>query len=564
MNTIFLHINSVNLGLYFNTALISPANYIKTRSEDIQTKHNNQLLLSDRKWSKSSDCSLELAITSIEYSEIIKSDISTNYFLFNKPLPISRVKKIYFHSLEQSKIPVSSANTNAFVPEHLIDFVTKADIEEAVEFRRDDKHSTKKLDLTKQIEKFNQFLGGAAFMRIGGANFMNYSPKYFSTFAFFNKLIGNEYEKSTNKKIDTTFHGVFECKDKWERFCPFLYSQKAIFDEIKRVTSQKKLNISKENGIYNLDKINDDYIYILAILEDFGHKGKRRNTDGLVSLLSVNKIKKAEGITLLYGLYNGYSGFRNKYVLQDGNITKTVKFRLDSKIDYYTIESIYQYVFNQMNNNNFFQYIDTWLPKRKTNNYQGFETYQILDQLVIYAKEKPKFGEKEYLENLITTSSIIANTTNIITNEIKKWFRFPFNIQQKELDNVIENTLSPVIKNSLNTIYSQIIKDTENNESNSNIDQLEQDYILEQQKLETKIKELENENINLKDEIINTKNKPLTLNFPETKTVVQEYTEHKLNKLTIKNLKLIAEEKKLKFDKKYKKADFVNLILNSN
>ncbi len=86
----FLHINSVNLGLYFNTALISPANYIKTRREDIQTKNNNQLLLSDRKWSKTSDCSLELVITSIEYSEIKENNISSNYFLFNNPLPISR------------------------------------------------------------------------------------------------------------------------------------------------------------------------------------------------------------------------------------------------------------------------------------------------------------------------------------------------------------------------------------------------------------------------------------------------------------------------------------------
>lgn len=566
MNTIFLHIKSVNLGLYFNSALISPANYIKTRSEDIQSKFRDKILLSDKKWSKSTDCSLELVVTENEYREISKNKINENYFLYIKPLPISRVKHVYFQTIEQSKISLSSTNTNAFLPKNLVSIIDKKDIETAVECIDNNFENKLQSDFNPNIKKYDRILGGAAFMRLGGAKYMNYSKNYFSTFAFFNQLFGNEYEKASNSKIDRRYQGVFECKDNWEKFCPILFFEKSIPNEIQQIANKKGLHISdkKENGIYDIEKISDDYIYILAILENFGHRGKRKNTDGLVNLLSHEKIKKAEGITLLYGLYNGYAGFRNKYVFQDGEIIKTVKFRLDNQVDYYTIESIYQYVFNKISNNKFFQYLDNWIPKKKQSEIKGFETYQVLDQQIIYAKSKPKFGEPDYFENLMQNSSLNKIIVNTLTSKIKKWFeKFPFNVSEQELEKDISNTLTPITKQSLTELYYSIVRDTEQND-NKDVEHLEQEYILEQQNLEKTIKKLKEENNSLKKKIENKSNgkQTLSLNFPQISQ--KNYNKNTLLKLTVKELKNIAEEQRINYKKKCNKNDLINLILKSS
>lgn len=554
----FLHINSVNLGLYFNSALISPANYIKSRNDDIQTKNTNNLLLSDKKWSKSTDCSLELVFTNTEITEILKNNISDGYFLFNKPLPLSRVKKVYFRTIEQCKIAVSSANTNAFLPEHLVEIVKIEDVESAIEYNNNHAKS-EDLKLNNEIQKYNQFLGGAAFMRLGGENFMNYSPNYFSTFAFFNQLFASEFEKSNNSKIDKMYQGVFDCKDKWKKICPFLYSKKSILYEINEIASQRKLNITKENGIYNLNEISDDYIYILAILEDFAHSGKRRNTDGLVSLISQSEIKKAEGITLLYGLYNGYAGFRNKYVLRNGEEIKTVKFRLDSQIDYYTIESIYQYVFNNVTNNNFFQYLDSWILKQEYREIEGFETYKILDKQVIYTKKKTKFGEPGYFEDVILNYFDNNAISNSLATEISKWFNFPISIPKKDIEITIHNLVAPILKHELNRFYNQIVKDGEQIKSfvgNNEIDQIEQEYILEQQRLEEEIRQLNNENKRLREDISNQHNS-------KSAKGQNEYSSEQLNLKSIDELVIIAHEKGIKVPKKTKRETIITNILNA-
>ena len=50
-----------------------------------------------------------------------------------------------------------------------------------------------------------------------------------------------------------------------------------------------------------------------------------------------------EGIALYYGYNRGYSVFSNSYGTSEDN-KQVVKFLLDSQLDYYTIESVYQYV----------------------------------------------------------------------------------------------------------------------------------------------------------------------------------------------------------------------------
>ncbi len=85
---------------------------------------------------------------------------------------------------------------------------------------------------------------------------------------------------------------------------------------------------------------------------------------------------KMENVAILFGLNNGYSKLRNKY---KGSVKdRVVKFTMESQLDYYIIESIFQFVFHGLNKNNSFDYIDKWCPIKKQRSYvKGYVTYRI-------------------------------------------------------------------------------------------------------------------------------------------------------------------------------------------
>ena len=92
MENIYLPISSVNLGLYFSRGIICPASYISNRNEDIQTKFEHSLLLSRKKFTYETNCSLDIVLTKEEFKSFNK--ITNNFVLADIILPISRVKRI--------------------------------------------------------------------------------------------------------------------------------------------------------------------------------------------------------------------------------------------------------------------------------------------------------------------------------------------------------------------------------------------------------------------------------------------------------------------------------------
>ena len=54
----YIHINAESLPHYFTTGCIKPAGLYENRPSDMQTKYNQELLLSTNKWSGSDDCSI--------------------------------------------------------------------------------------------------------------------------------------------------------------------------------------------------------------------------------------------------------------------------------------------------------------------------------------------------------------------------------------------------------------------------------------------------------------------------------------------------------------------------
>ena len=231
-------------------------------------------------------------------------------------------------------------------------------------------------------------------MKLAREPYMNFSDNYFSTLSFFNSVIEEELSKS--KKVVSIYHDAFIGKDSFKSLKPFL--EKVISeDDLNSIAKNENQKIKKDviTGLIDFNSL-DRATYIIAVLYSFGvgDEGRKSKVDGLILNNFHKNIKtdKSEVIALCYGLNRGYSVFSNKY--RNESNEQLVKFELNSKLDYYTIESIYQYAINSAKSNSF-QYLDSIIPRAEIKNKkQSKNDYFILDKLVI--TERIKVGEAKW------------------------------------------------------------------------------------------------------------------------------------------------------------------------
>jgi hypothetical protein len=268
-------------------------------------------------------------------------------------------------------------------------------------------------------------------------------------------------------------------------------------------------------------------------------------------------------------LNNGYSKLRNKYKgpVKDSN----VKFTLDSKLDYYIIESIYQFVFNGLKSSYTFNYLDSWCPTSKNKpNVKGYETFKILDTVIIAKKKQTPL--ELFLENY---SAEIYST---IVKSINQWLP-PFSkSDEKEAMLFFEKQL----RNSLTVAVESLQKRVESEcEGNYELQKQEtvETYQKELDKLWAEISSLKEENAQLKTSIRTVLVKDVSADQlkkedkPNEKvvqdnivpvSVVQEPViriSEDYESMSMPELKKIAKEKKIKgYTKIEVKEDLIKLI----
>jgi hypothetical protein len=391
----YISIKSANLAHYFDKGYISPAKYYSNRIEDIQDKVSNNLLLSNIKFTNETNCCIEVAINSANEAPI---QISENFFVFDRPLPVSRIKGVFFEEEKQRVNTVFNITSGAaFLPLELIKVDSKSlkiDTNQLIGVNID----IPKNDWFEKIDKFNRLLGGFAFMRIGGQEFQNYSPNYFLALSLVNLLIKDEISNQA-VEVSNNYEWAVKETDKHSGYSKAIHS-KLTPDIVERFAENDNIKLSRSNGSVQLDRIPDDKnTYSIAILASYGQNA-RKSIDDFISDFKSNKFseKRKEGLSLSFGINKGYDAFRKDY--KTANFDVVVKFRLDSQLDYYTIESIYQFVFNGKTDNTTFPYIDSWCPRLKEkDSIPGFETYQILDKTII-SKKKSETKSFNSLQNI--------------------------------------------------------------------------------------------------------------------------------------------------------------------
>lgn len=528
-NSYYIPIQSMNLAHHLGSGIIVPSICIKNKNADIQDRFKNHLLLSSSKFTKDTNCAIEIVLNNNEEEP---KKISENFYLFDMPLPISRIKNIYFTNEEQK------VNTNfnitmgsAFIPEGLFKVSQEEGIEtkelENIEYQFSEKN------WSKYLKKYDQVLGGFSTLKISKENFQNYPTHYFSALGNINTLFSNILAQQ-NIAIENSFQFAFTDEGKFQNFHNTIYSE-IDYKEVQRYAENDKIKIEVKNGLVQIDKIAENtQTYLVAILDSYG-KGKRKQVDSFISDLITGKFveKKKEGLSLIFGLNKGYKAFRNKY--KTSNFEVDIKFHLDSKLDYYIIESIYQNVFNSLNNISSFKYIDSLFSgaKKEENKNTSYITYQMIGETIIWKQRVLSPIEKLLSKIVEIVSKWFPNFLQVKKNEIEQYFISDIEQFKTEVENELKINHKVDIE-QLNKSISE--KDNSINQLNIEAEKWRAEY--EQRKIE--IEKLNN-TISEKDKTINQLNQQITTNIQSEDEYIEKQADNE--NLTQSNLKgdLVSE-----------------------
>jgi hypothetical protein len=267
----------MNLAHYLSSGIIAPANYIQNRNADLQNRFRNNLLLCLSKFTDETNCSIEIVLNENEEKP---KKISGNFFLFNMPLPISRIKSIYFTDEKQKTSTLFNIKSgSAFVPNDLIKIANENPIKVA-EFQQVSDQATE-VDWNHYLKRYDQILGGFALMKIGKEEFQNYSTHFFKTLGNINQLFDNILEEQ-NINLENTFEFAFTAKGKFQTFHDTIYSNVSS-ENLSSYAEREQIKLETRNGLVQLDKIPENtQTYIVAILETYG-PGKRKQVDSFIS-----------------------------------------------------------------------------------------------------------------------------------------------------------------------------------------------------------------------------------------------------------------------------------------
>ncbi len=384
-------INSDNLVDYYANAIIYPAKYLTGRIFDVQNKFENSIVLTSKQGIGETNCSLEIVLSQNEEQTL--EALSSDCWIFPKPLPITRIKKICFNEKELSEHCVTAIELNtAFIPNKLVDVIAF----EYAESNNWKNIEEEKVDWTPKIRMFDRVLGGLALMRLAREGEMNFSENYFSMLGEYNDEIVLQMKNyNIVYKPDLYRDGYFVHVNK----CITGKIDNHILDKIVHLENQKLIKHKTTRRI-EIESLNDAS-YILAILRNYKVNESDDGRDNIDSLIlngfSSLKKGKTEEVAFYYGLNRGYRAFTKSY--KDVEF----KYRLETKLDYYTIESIYQKAINDVPKSAKFPYLDDWCPNKldEVSNftYNKYENRFIIMDTVVFGKKKAKVLSEEYFND---------------------------------------------------------------------------------------------------------------------------------------------------------------------
>ena len=423
-------ISATSLASIFGSACIYPAALYENRVNDVQSRLDEVILLTSNLGCQESDCCLEVFLTDEEKDFLL--DLKNGFFIYEKPIPISRIKKIHFKKSAQVDRTITSIRmSTAFIPEAIVDHGdNNFSNESATIASLPEDFGTNLPALKNQQDEFNRILGALALMRVAHVEECNVSPHYIDTLSFFNKEIADI--KAQQGCIDNSLTYVFNNpKNAMRNVVSELLMEETARKENQQIIKNK---ITKIIDFSNLEK--NTYLY--AVLYTYGaeNESKKKRIDELI-LDHFQQIKegKEEKVAFYYGYNRGYSILGNAYQNDRGKVN--VKFPMESLLDYYIIESVFNYVVFQRVSDSFDCF--NWVARKHNTARKG--EYIVVDTLIRDKKKIALFSEewwKQYLPTFLKKDDItifgLDLTSAFMDKFIKPWTDFIKKEVQEQFD----------------------------------------------------------------------------------------------------------------------------------
>lgn len=544
--TFYIHTQSDTLAHYLVRGIFCPSRFLSNKNRDIQDQYESFLLLSDKQWNADSDCSIEITLIEEDIAQLIQ--LQDHYFVYADCLPISRLRKIHFADKKKAENVIWNINQGAaFVPEWAVSYEDKSK-PETVELtgKHNFQESNSEQNIKTKMDRYDRLMGGLAFMKMGLINSkfqdLDTTVNYLSAVAYFNSQIANEV-KNEKISLNTDIQNIFSGKNEI-----YKYLAKSIsIEDVNEVGEKEKQKVQKQFNAIKFESLEPKSLtYKLAILYTYG-KGKVKSDNDLVSgLLSSTASNLVEELALVFGLHSGYTVLRNSYSNKSSKVD--VKFKLDSKLEFYLIESLFNYTFKESKISSKVEFLEN-IPQKhnavKTNN--SFNYISLLGDSYAYEKQEKVALEKDSL-------------TSILLNTIKGWCQK--NNAQCNEEQLLTKLGKSIIPEIRTTIVSNKDIKTEKTvlpPSNTNSDgKRKSEEFTKRETHKTNKKASENK--------ANTVNEPslfpdLTSNKTEQNTD-NELTFDKLEKYTLSKLKKLCKNKGYKGYSKFNKEDLIKFILS--
>ena len=348
MSNYYLHINYMNLVHYIGRGLILPHKFYKNRTEDIQAKIGDNILLTDNSNYYLNNSTMIIKLEIDDEESLIKED--NNIFLYKKPIPISKIKGIAIKDKNQIDGIISKIEEN-------IGFISKNIFREYKKENKDlnidnIKYSKYQYDdiMKKYIKLFNTILGAYSLLKV---NFCDL--KITDLYNFFNDIDKNLLNILTQERIDKNDVETISRKDDIKlTFSIGIYQEENISNKesntyliviLFNMINKKDLKIFVTKYLKNEFSLDKESTYKLVLLNAF-NENKGCNYSNLNNSYNNIQIKLNNDDEIFDKVFSYCFNQEKNLKIIDGNKQEIVK---DIIIEDETIIEIKKYVNNIIN-----------------------------------------------------------------------------------------------------------------------------------------------------------------------------------------------------------------------
>lgn len=401
-DTLFIQLKSSNLAYYFNYGVIYPLALEESeiyknenRKKDLFTQYSEYIILSPTIINsfEDDDILVEIITKNLKIKNIDNSTLS----YIGEPIPISRIKNIYFKTESAQNTFLSSVKTfpDSFIQEQLclispLSFPIQREDFGKIELP----HNLELVEWRIILRKFDKIMGLFSFMKNAGVffaeidnSFQEYTQNYFCALSIINSTVKTqstkdfglykyilfpfEIEASTVQRvlfrqiIDSIYNDLsFDLK------LANKIIQEALASHLATVEEEKELKLILDyfkkleqhqiayKDLLMVDVISKNYpVLALLFLSKFSNKSRQHTDKQAVRntfILHEAQLNKSvtEYLLGVLGLYYGYKTM----IKQDTNLStsdgtfasiseqlQSIKFKLTSTLDRITIESIFNF-----------------------------------------------------------------------------------------------------------------------------------------------------------------------------------------------------------------------------